>query len=110
MKKLSTFVCFLSIGTLATAQSTNDTAIIKDTTPKKMNTAATFTTSQYKGNVGIGTESPSVRLDVAGYLRVGSEDPSGDANPVPGMIRYNKDTKKFQGYVGGTNPGWRDLH
>lgn len=68
------------------------------------------TRNPYEGNVGIGTDKPLVRLDVAGYLRVGSSDPAGDANPVPGMIRYNKDTRKFQGYIGGDTPGWKDLH
>lgn len=58
-------------------------------------------------NVGIGTEDPAVKLDVEGYIKVGSVDASGDATPVNGMIRYNSGTNKFQGYANGV---WVDLH
>ncbi len=64
-------------------------------------------------NVGIGTTSPSVKLHVGGYIKVGSSDVSGDATPVAGMMRYNSTTDKFQGYVnddGSGAAGWVDLN
>jgi hypothetical protein len=61
-------------------------------------------------NVGIGTLSPTVKLDVNGYIKVGNTDTAGDATPAAGMIRYNNTTSKFQGYVGGATPGWVDLN
>lgn len=65
---------------------------------------------QGNGNVGMGTNAPTAKLDVVGYIKVGSSDASGDATPSPGMIRYNTTTNKFEGYVGGGTPGWVDLN
>lgn len=62
------------------------------------------------GNMVIGSEIPSSRLDVKGYIRVGSSDALGDQNPQQGMIRYNATTEKFQVYVAGTRNAWVDLH
>lgn len=59
------------------------------------------------GKVGVGTTSPASKLEVNGYVKLGSADTSGDANPQPGMIRYNATIQKFQGY---TSSGWVDLH
>ena len=62
------------------------------------------------GNVGIGTITPAAKLDVNGYIKVGTSDVVGDTAPTPGMIRFNTTTSKFQGFVGGVNPGWIDLN
>lgn len=69
------------------------------------------------GNVGIGTALPKSKLEVNGYIKIGSTDTSGDATPVAGMIRFNSITGKFQGYVNdsdsvtnGNQPGWVDLN
>jgi hypothetical protein len=71
------------------------------------------------GDLGIGTNAnfsdrPGAKLDVRGYVKVGSSDTTADATPTAGMMRYNAGTDKFQGYVndadGLGNPGWVDLH
>ena len=59
------------------------------------------------GKVGIGSLTPGVKLDVNGYIRVGSSDPTGDTVPLDGMIRFNTTNSKFQGY---SNGAWVDLH
>ena len=59
------------------------------------------------GNVGVGRITPVVKLDVNGYVRVGSSDAAGDATPQAGMIRYNATTGKFQGR---TSTAWVDLN
>jgi hypothetical protein len=62
-------------------------------------------------NVKIGSDNysipPKVKFDVLGYIKVGSSDATGDATPVPGMIRYNSTTDKFEGY---TTTGWVNLN
>jgi hypothetical protein len=57
-----------------------------------------------KGNVGIGTTTPSAKLDVNGVIKVGE---NSSIIPQNGMIRYNSTTNKFQGYAAGA---WVDLH
>ncbi|MBI4377053.1 MAG: hypothetical protein HY549_11450 [Elusimicrobia bacterium] len=57
------------------------------------------------GDVGIGTDSPSAKLDVAGLLRVGrysADPPTASA----GSIYYNTATDRFRAYH---SDGWRDL-
>lgn len=49
------------------------------------------------GNVGIGTTTPTVRLEVTGAIKVGSETIS---TPTAGMIRFNATTNTFEGYNG----------
>jgi hypothetical protein len=58
-------------------------------------------------NVGIGTITPRARLEVNGYVMLGSADTVGDATPQEGMLRFNTVTKKFQGYDG---TSWVDLN
>jgi len=55
------------------------------------------------GSVGIGTSNPDAKLDVAGAIKLGYEDPS---NPKEGTIRWNTATKDFEGYDGNQ---WRSL-
>lgn len=67
----------------------------------------------FEGSLGMGTNNPAVKLDVNGYVKLGSADTTGDALPQPGMMRYNATTDKFQGYVnnaGSGAPGWVDLN
>jgi hypothetical protein len=76
----------------------------------KSSTTGLFTNSYLNavgGNVGIGAGFPDVKLAVNGYIKVGSADATGDATPVPGMIRYNSATDKFEGY---TTTGWVNLN
>ena len=56
------------------------------------------------GNVGIGTTTPVVSLDLstkndAVSLPVG-DDAARPSTPVPGMIRYNASASEFEGYSG----------
>ncbi len=69
------------------------------------------------GNIGVGTISPSTKLEVNGYIKLGNSDSSGDATPVPGMMRFNDSLNKFQGYVRDTDAvtpgdqsGWVNLN
>ena len=59
------------------------------------------------GNTGINNNNPKAKLDVNGYIKVGSSDTTGDATPTAGMIRFNSVTSKFQGYNGTT---WVDFN
>jgi hypothetical protein len=56
------------------------------------------------GRVGVGTGSPTAKLDVNGTLRVGSfnDDPAGS----DGTIYYNPRLKTMRAYAG----GWGDLN
>jgi hypothetical protein len=69
------------------------------------------------GDIGVGTTTPSVQLEVNGYIKVGSSDTTGDTTPVAGMMRYNTTSNKFEGYTldldgNGTadDAGWVELH
>lgn len=64
-------------------------------------------TMSNNGNLGIGVTDPASKLDVNGYIKVGSSDTTGDSNPEAGMIRFNSSISKFQGYDG---TSWVDLH
>ncbi|NNF34384.1 MAG: hypothetical protein HKN68_09770 [Saprospiraceae bacterium] len=48
------------------------------------------------GYIGIGTDSPGSTLEVNGKLKLGDDE---DA-PLPGAVRYNEETKEFEGYNG----------
>lgn len=63
------------------------------------------------GRVGIGTVAPASRLHANGEITIGSDNRNG----VPGMIRYDAATGKFQGYgdsspAAGIQLGWVDLN
>ncbi len=50
------------------------------------------------GNVGIGTISPTAKLDVRGRVRIGDDQ----STPLEGMIRFDQGAKTFEGYNGTT--------
>ena len=50
-----------------------------------------------KDNVGIGTNSPTEKLEVNGAIKIGS---TSAATPTAGTIRFNTTTSKFEGYDG----------
>ena len=56
-------------------------------------------------NVGVGTTTPTQKLEVDGAIKIGT---TSTASATPGTIRYNSTTDKFQGYTSGS--GWVDLH
>lgn len=62
---------------------------IKDVTLENVKRVISSSTDYWKVPVGTTSQRPG--------------------SPTEGMIRYNKTTKKFEGYVGGTTPGWRNL-
>ena len=62
------------------------------------------------GNVGIGTSSPVCKLEINSNDAI--KVPTGTTVERPsvaenGMIRYNVDSHKFEGYANGS---WVDLH
>lgn len=54
-------------------------------------------TTALKGNVGIGTTTPTVKLEVNGSIKVGNDTL---ATPTAGMIRFNSTSNTFEGYNG----------
>ena len=67
------------------------------------------------GSVGVGgVAAPVAKLEVNGYIKVGTTDDIADpVAPVPGMIRYNSTTDRFEGYCGPLAPGgagWKTLN
>lgn len=62
-----------------------------------------FSQDNSKGLVGIGTNSPTAKLEVAGAIKVGLNVEAA----VNGMIRYNTIANRFQGFAGGV---WVNLH
>ncbi len=59
-------------------------------------------------SIGGNIQNPDCKLEVNGYIKVGSTDATGSATPTAGMIRYN--AGKFQGYVGAPTNAWQDLN
>lgn len=49
------------------------------------------------GNVGIGTTTPTEKLEVNGAIKIGE---TSAATPTAGTIRFNTTTSKFEGYDG----------
>lgn len=56
------------------------------------------------GNVGIGTTTPTEKLEVNGAIKIGS---TSAATPTAGTIRFNTTTSKFEGYNG---TAWVEFH
>ncbi len=99
------------IGTLASAQGDNQTnqiAIGSNVIGLGSNTVVlgndSIITTALKGNVGIGTTTPTVKLEVAGAIKVGYDSTS---TYTAGMIRFNTTNSKFEGYDGTT---WQTLN
>lgn len=57
-----------------------------------------------KDNVGIGTITPTEKLEVNGAIKIGS---TSAATPTAGTIRFNTTTSKFEGYDG---TAWVEFH
>jgi hypothetical protein len=99
-----------SVGRLQfTATDTNDTP---SSTDVKM-------TLNKDGNLLISStnDDAKTKLEVDGYIKLGSSDTTGDATPQAGMMRYNTTSNKFEGYTldsdgNGTadDAGWVELH
>ncbi len=54
-------------------------------------------TNYFQGNLGIGTTTPTEKLEVNGAIKIGS---TSAAAPTAGTIRFNTTTSKFEGYDG----------
>lgn len=109
---------FTTSGEFFWGASANQGKLSWDTTEARINTEGTndlvigtngaflrtIQLKQNSGNVAVGYNTvpttPAVKLDVNGYIKVGSSDTTGDTAPVAGMIRFNTSTSKFQGYDG----------
>ena len=88
-----------------TSSNNSDLAFNFGTTNQHTNDTKVFFKSN--GNVGIGTTSPVVSLDLSSKndavsLPVG-DDAARPSTPVPGMIRYNTSASEFEGYSGVLN-------
>ena len=74
---------------------------------RKRTAAGTWSSELYawsvnnSGNVGIGTTSPSQKLDVAGKIRMQTQTTSGDSNDTVATKGY-VDSVAGSTYVGGT--------
>ncbi len=55
-----------------------------------------MSTNMFAQNVGIGTNSPKSKLDVAGKLTISNDS----ENPVAGTMRYHSGNKVFEGFNG----------
>ncbi|MCB9336650.1 MAG: hypothetical protein H6577_00820 [Lewinellaceae bacterium] len=55
------------------------------------------------GNVGIGTSTPSEKLEINGAIKI---DDTSNATPAAGTIRWNPATEDFEGYTG---TQWKSL-
>lgn len=65
------------------------------------------------GKVGIGTTTPTAKLEVKGYIKVGTQEDEVATVPSVGMIRFNTISGTFEGYVadaGSGSSGWVALH
>jgi hypothetical protein len=72
-------------------------------------------TITWDGNVGMGTSTPSAKLDVQGPILPGvyADATARDAaitSPVAGMMIFVTDVAKFQGNTDGTITGWVNLN
>jgi hypothetical protein len=75
-------------------------SIGSDTFNLKYNTTDTLKHHVFTGgNIGVGSTTPLVKLDVNGAIKLGNEAAT-TAAPSAGMIRFNSTTGKFQGYNG----------
>lgn len=50
-----------------------------------------------EGKLGVGTNNPTEKLEVAGAIKIGT---TTTATPAAGTIRFNSTTNKFEGYDG----------
>lgn len=101
---------------------TNAAAIGYNAKAGASNTLILGGTGSYAVSVGIGTSTPRALLDVVGTSGIilpsgtTAQQPAGAA-AVPGMIRFNATTHRFEGYTDDTNttnsvypePGWVNL-
>ncbi len=76
-------------GTVWVVGTTGTAKFVDGTTPVD----AVFTA----GNVGIGTTTPTEKLEVNGAIKIGE---TSAATPTAGTIRFNSTTNKFEGYDG----------
>jgi hypothetical protein len=80
-------------GAGTTRMYTNSNALILGT-----NNTAALTLDQ-DGNIGVGTTSPTQKLEISGKIKIGDESTISTA----GTLRYNSSENRFEGY---TNAGW----